>query len=118
MEAALAMRTQSSAARSKRRSLPVPANEEGAPYKRAFIVELSPWLCDVAVTLDAAGVHAPPLEAAGGGWVQRFADRLLTWLQRSRQRRQLATFSDNMLKDMGLSRADVDHETSRRFWQD
>jgi uncharacterized protein YjiS (DUF1127 family) len=97
----------------------VPANnEEGAPYERALVVELSPWLCDVAVTLDAADAHAPPLEAAGGGWVQRFADRLLTWLQRSRQRRQLATSSDHMLKDMGLSRADVDHETSRRFWQD
>ena len=87
-------------------------------YKRALIVELSPWLCDVAVILDAAGVHSPPLEAAGGGWVQRLADRLLIWLQRSRERRQLGTFSDSMLKDMGLSRADVDQETSRRFWQD
>ena len=100
----------------------MPANEGGAPYNRAIIFELSPWLGDAAVALDAAGVHAPPLdaagEAAGGGWVQRFADRLLTWLQRSRQRRQLATFSDHMLKDLGLSRADVDHETSRRFWQD
>ena len=118
MEAALAMKTQPSTARSKRHSLPVPANEGGAPYKRAIIVELSPCLGDVAVALDAAGVHAPPLEAAGGGWVRRFADRLMTWLQRSRQRRQLATFSDHMLKDLGLSRADVDHETSRRFWQD
>ena len=96
----------------------MPANEEGALYTRALIVELSPWLCDVAIALDAAGVHAPPLDAAGRGWVQRFADRVLTWLQRSRQRRQLRTLSDNMLKDIGLSRADVDGETSRRFWQD
>ena len=112
------MKTQSSAVRSEQASLPVPANEEGALYKRALMVELSPWLCDVAVVLDAAGVHSPPLAAAGGDWIQRFADRVLTWLQRSQQRRQLGALSDSMLKDMGLSRADVDHETSRRFWQD
>ena len=112
------MRTQSSAVRSERDSLPVPANEEGAPYKRALVVELSPWLCDVADVLDSASVHAPPLEAAGGSSVQRFADRVLTWLQRSRERRHLGTLSDNMLKDIGVSRADVDGEASRRFWQD
>jgi uncharacterized protein YjiS (DUF1127 family) len=112
------MRTQSSAVRSARNLLPVPANEEGVPYKRAFVVELSPWLCDVAVVLDSAGVHAPPLDAAGGGWVQSLADRLLIWLQRARERRQLGTLGDSVLKDIGLSRADVERETSRRFWQD
>ena len=123
MEAALVMRTQTSAVRSERDSLPAPANEEGALYKRALmaelnLVELSPWLCDVADVLDSAGVPAPPLEAAGGSLVQRFADRVLTWLQRSRERRQLSTLSDNMLKDIGVSRADVDFGASRRFWQD
>ena len=112
------MRTQSSAARAERDPLPVPANEAGVLYKRALLVELSPWLCDVAVVLDAAGVHSPPLDAAGGGWVQRLADRLLIWLQRSRERRQLRALSDSMLKDMGLSRADVEQEARRRFWQD
>jgi uncharacterized protein YjiS (DUF1127 family) len=111
------MRTQSSAARSERDPLPVPANEEGALYKRALIVELSPWLRDARVILDVADFHAPPFDAAGGTLVQRLADRLLTWLQRSRQRRQLGTLSDNMLKDIGLSRADADNEISRRFWK-
>ena len=100
----------------------MPANEEGALHKRALIVELnlvelSPWLRDVAVDFDAAAMPAPPLDAAGGSWAQRLADRVLTWLQHSRERRQLATLSDNMLKDIGVSRADVDGETSRRFWQ-
>ena len=118
MEAALDMRTHISAVRSERDPLPVPANEEGALHKRALVVELSPWLCDARVVFDVADIHAPPLHAAGGTLVQRLADQLLTWLQRVRQRRQLGALSDSMLKDMGLSRADVDHETSRRFWQD
>jgi uncharacterized protein YjiS (DUF1127 family) len=112
------MRKQSCAARAERIPRPVAANEEGATYKRAFIVELSPCQCDVAVDLDAAGFHAPPLDAAGGGWIQRLADRLLIWLQRARQRRQLGALNDSMLQDIGLSRADVERETNRRFWQD
>lgn len=48
----------------------------------------------------------------------RLADLLLTWLRRVQQRRQLGSLSDRMLKDIGVSRADVDYEVSRRFWQD
>lgn len=42
---------------------------------------------------------------------------VLVWLQRSRERRQLGSFGDHMLKDLGVSRADIDHEVSKPFWR-
>ena len=43
-------------------------------------------------------------------------DVLLLWLQRWRERRMLAELSDHMLKDIGVSRADIDVETRKKFW--
>ncbi|WP_268797293.1 DUF1127 domain-containing protein [Pseudomonas huanghezhanensis] len=40
------------------------------------------------------------------------------WLQLHRERRQLASMSDDALKDIGLSRADVLQEVERPFWDD
>jgi len=45
------------------------------------------------------------------------AEVLLTWLERVRQRRHLGQLSDHMLKDIGLSRADVESETAKPFWR-
>ena len=42
----------------------------------------------------------------------------LTWLERYRQRRTLENLSDHMLKDMGVSRADVDREVNKQFWRE
>jgi uncharacterized protein YjiS (DUF1127 family) len=58
----------------------------------------------------------------GDGWswttaVQRAADLLLTWHRQARQRRQLQFLSDHMLRDIGLTRADVLAESSKPFWQ-
>lgn len=39
------------------------------------------------------------------------------WRERSRQRQALLRFDDRMLRDIGLSRADVEMEASKRFWQ-
>ena len=50
-------------------------------------------------------------------WLRRAADLLLTWHARSRQRRQLLSLSDHMLRDLGLSRADVMAEASKPFWR-
>ena len=44
-------------------------------------------------------------------------DVLLLWLQRRRERRQLGALSDYMLKDIGVSRADIDVETRKMFWR-
>ena len=41
----------------------------------------------------------------------------IAWLDRVRDRRHLAAMSDAMLKDIGVSRADVEHEVEKHFWQ-
>lgn len=53
-----------------------------------------------------------------GSLAGRVWARLLRWLALHRQRRQLAALSDEMLKDIGRSRADIEAEASRPFWDD
>ena len=56
------------------------------------------------------------------GTVRRMAfaviDLLLTWQERANQRFHLQQMSDHMLKDLGISRADVHLESSKPFWRD
>jgi uncharacterized protein YjiS (DUF1127 family) len=47
----------------------------------------------------------------------RVAEGGLTWLERARQRRQLAELSDHMLRDIGLTRADAWAESEKPFWR-
>lgn len=49
--------------------------------------------------------------------LMRAADVLLTWQERATQRHALASLDARMLGDLGLSRADVRHETSKPFWR-
>ncbi len=42
---------------------------------------------------------------------------LLTWQERDRQRHALAQLDARMLKDIGLSRAEVALELHKPFWQ-
>ena len=48
------------------------------------------------------------------GW---FA-RVVRWHQLSRERAHLRRVSDATLKDLGLSRADIESESHRHFWED
>jgi uncharacterized protein YjiS (DUF1127 family) len=47
----------------------------------------------------------------------RIAELGLSWFDRARQRRQLCELSDQMLRDIGLTRADVWAESSKPFWR-
>ena len=49
--------------------------------------------------------------------VQHAVHLLLTWQQRARDRQQLQSLSDYMLRDIGLTRADVFAEASKPFWR-
>ncbi|WP_421201342.1 DUF1127 domain-containing protein [Aeromonas enteropelogenes] len=42
---------------------------------------------------------------------------VLTWLERSRSRRQLSELPEYLLKDIGLSEADRYQETTKPFWR-
>ena len=46
------------------------------------------------------------------------ATSLVIWQERLRERHTLAALDDRMLRDMGLSRSDIDAETRKGFWQD
>lgn len=59
----------------------------------------------------AANASAPGLLSQA--WIT-----LRRWNQLARQRRQLASLSDEMLKDIGRSRADIEWEANRPFWDD
>ena len=57
---------------------------------------------------------------ASQGWVRpmlRAVELLQLWRERARQRRQLQCLNDRMLRDIGLTRADVFAEASKPFWQ-
>ena len=56
-------------------------------------------------------------QPAGRALSTQIAELLLTWLERVRQRRQLAQLSDHMLKDIGLARGDVEAEIAKPFWR-
>jgi uncharacterized protein YjiS (DUF1127 family) len=40
-----------------------------------------------------------------------------TWLERSRQRRQLGELNDYMLRDIGITRAEAWFEADKPFWR-
>lgn len=53
-----------------------------------------------------------------GHFLQRLGAKIERWDQLLCQRRQLREMDDHMLKDIGLSRADVDRITGHHFWDD
>ena len=50
----------------------------------------------------------------GVAWIARIS----RWYQLSRERACLRQISDAALKDLGLSRADIEAESHRAFWDD
>jgi uncharacterized protein YjiS (DUF1127 family) len=76
--------------------------------KRSF----APQLSSVQVVPGAATSVIPPER------LHRLARTLFLWHERARQRRHLQYLSDHMLRDIGLSRADVRAEAGKPFWSD
>ena len=65
-----------------------------------------------------AGAAAPRRQRRPGPIAMLLLDLLSTWLQRARDRRALHGLDDGMLKDIGLTRADIDLEAHKPFWRD
>ena len=49
--------------------------------------------------------------------VTRVKMTVLTWLERSRSRRQLSELPEYLLKDIGLNESDRYQETTKPFWR-
>ena len=73
----------------------------------------SPSKCTHAGAANVASLRRP---AATAAIVTLLLDLLSTWFERACQRRQLHLLDDRMLKDIGLTRADVEYEVQKRFW--
>ena len=74
-----------------------------------------PSKCSLA---GAAGAAAPRRAGLAAPIAQFLLGLLSTWLQRARERRALHGLDDGMLKDIGLTRADIDFEVHKPFWRD
>jgi uncharacterized protein YjiS (DUF1127 family) len=57
-----------------------------------------------------------PRRAEGPGLVGAL-DLVLTWIERAKQRAELASLELHALHDLGLSNADRESECGKHFWQ-
>jgi uncharacterized protein YjiS (DUF1127 family) len=65
-----------------------------------------------------SGRTPAPAERALGSRATSLLRHILTWAERIRQRRALQALDEWVLKDIGLSRADVMREYDKPFWQE
>jgi len=68
-----------------------------------------------AVAAKVSADYGPA--SSGEGLVGRAVAVLFAWYERARQRRHLSALDDRMLKDIGLTRADVEFEAGKHFWK-
>ena len=64
----------------------------------------------------SAAAPSAPASSAVTRLAQVVLGRLAFWWRMHRDRRVLATLSDGMLDDIGLTRADIDRELINPFW--
>ena len=54
---------------------------------------------------------------AGTGFIRQILDLASGWRTHIRDRRRLTEFSDHLLDDIGVNRADIEREPSSSFWR-
>jgi len=67
--------------------------------------------------IDTIQVAAPQPTLGLPPWITAPLRLLRHWLEIKQQRRRLAQLDDYMLRDIGLTRADVQAEIEKPFWQ-
>ena len=70
----------------------------------------------LALPIRSTAAFAAPRRVSATAVATHLLSRALLWLEVRRQRRQLQSLSDAMLRDIGLSRADAEREATRPFW--
>lgn len=53
-----------------------------------------------------------------GSFAVRMLDRVFLWMERAQDRHRLEQLDPHLLKDIGLTRADVAREASKPFWEE
>ena len=76
-----------------------------------------PMNYDTCGSSVARAAHPPVRVGSLWAAVSWVIETLFDWQERARQRHELRTLGDFMLKDIGLSRADVEREASKPFWK-
>lgn len=73
----------------------------------------------INIAYSESGDRRTPLAAAAkvSAALLSLFDRIATWQERAQARRRLGQLDDWMLKDVGLSRADVAREMGKPFWR-
>lgn len=66
---------------------------------------------------SVAAFVRPRRRSRSTGLLSQIVATLIDWQERANQRHALASLSDAALRDLGLSRADVETEVSKPFWR-
>ncbi|KZB68283.1 hypothetical protein AUP42_12605 [Thalassospira lucentensis] len=61
-------------------------------------------------------VKATTWRSAVAGIAVSVLERVRVWQESARNRRMLEQLDDHLLKDVGMTRSDLDRELSRPFW--
>lgn len=71
--------------------------------------------CELGLDNRRGGAASEPPRRRRGAL--RLLDLLAVWHERTRRRRELSRMPDYLLRDMGITRADVDREIHKPFWR-
>jgi uncharacterized protein YjiS (DUF1127 family) len=85
----------------RQRPSPVDLRTGGGRHERAFRL---------------AG-HAARIRAVLGGVLVRLVEGVISWSERGRNRRVLASLNDRMLQDIGIDRVVVENDSTSWFWR-
>lgn len=61
--------------------------------------------------------RTPTASQGARGLMNRSINVLLLWNERARQRQHLSRLDDRLIKDMGITHADVEAEIRKPFWK-
>jgi uncharacterized protein YjiS (DUF1127 family) len=74
-------------------------------------------MLETPISCETAKSISPAVPLPRSGRLASLVLRLLDWHLRVQQRRHLSALSTHMLKDVGLTAADVHAEIGKRPWQ-
>jgi len=66
----------------------------------------------------AADISLKDISVKGlGTLIVKATDTVLDWQDRARQRHSMLEMDDHLLRDIGLSRSDLENEAAKPFWR-